>query len=420
MESLLTDRAAHVLESKQNSAQKKLRPASPSNAGHTIRFCHFTSTHTALKSRSFHRQCLPLAEAGFNIRYISPASVDGILPNVEFVQIPGSRSVIGSLFSQISLLRAILRQDADVYHFQDPQVLPLALALKLLFRKRVIYDAYEDFPSIAAQKLSSPESLRPLAKKLMAAAESYASRKLDAVLTADPLTLHRLARIGSSEKRVLYNFPNLHFFPQTGNVTKRFDLVYRGGLSQRAGTFLLLEALRLLAADNVRPTLLLIGYSDGAQADETLRQQIDALGLTAQVEIRGRIPHEGMAAALGSARIGICPLLDTPKFRLNIPVKIFEYWACGLPVIASDLPPSRPFMRGSDAGVLCPPGDALALASSIADLLGDFERVQRMGRCGRAIVEHRLNNQSEARKLISLCTKLITSSHSGSREQAHA
>lgn len=420
METITTERATREDDVTHLSAHSKCHIAPFANVARQIRFCHFTSVHTSLKSRSFHRQCLPLAEAGFNIRYVSPASIDGVLPNLQFVQISKNDSAIGFLSSQISLLRAILRQDADIYHFQDPQVLPVALALKLFFRKRVIYDAYEDFPSMAAQKAPIPASLRPLAQKLMAAAESYTSQKLDAILTADHLTLRRFAGIGSSEKRVLYNFPNLDFFPLQHSPLKRFDLVYRGGLSERAGTFLLLDALRLLAADNVRPSLLLLGYTDGAQADKTLRQKIATLGPASQVEIRGRIPHDEMAAALGSARIGICPLLDTPKFRLNIPVKIFEYWACSLPIIASDLPPSRPFMRGSAAGLLCPPGDAGALARSIADLLDNPAEAQKMGRRGRAIIERRFNNQTEARKLISLCRKMAASPRSRDGDHAHA
>lgn len=419
METLVTNREAHELETTQPFAHTKVHGIDDRRR---ITFCHFTTVHTALKSRSFHRQCLPLAEAGFDVRYISPAPVKDAAENIAFIQITPKRRAFGFLRRHMSLLRTLLRQNSDIYHFQDLQVLPLALALKLLFHKRVIYDAYEDFPSMVAQKASIASALRPLARKLMSATESFASRKLDAVLTADPLTLRRFARSddGASEKRVFYNFPNLAFFPRPHSSVKRFDVVYRGGLSTRAGTFLLLDALRLLVIQNAPVRLLLLGYSDGPLEDHALRQRVAALGLADQVEIRGRIPHEEMASALGSARVGVCPLLDTPKFRLNIPVKIFEYWACGLPVIASDLPPSRPFMRGSDACVVVPPNDASALAGSIADLLRDPGKARQMGERGRAMIERRLNNRTEVRKLIALCGKLAGSPHDGSRGYANA
>ncbi len=296
------------------------------------------------------------------------------------------------------LLAMLLTQCASVYHFQDPQLLPLALALKLLFRRRVIYDAYEDFPSMAANKRAIPRFLRPLAAKLVAAIESLAARAFDGVMTADPFTLRRLARIGTSRKLVFYNFPNLDFFPPPRPCTKRFDVVYRGGISERAGTYDLLDAMKILAAP--RPvSLLLLGYFDHAADEAAIRARIRLLGLDSSVEIHGRIDHEDMAGALSEARVGVCPLHAEPKFLLNIPVKVFEYWACGLPVVSTDLPPIRPFLRDRRTGLLVPPGKARPLAQSIAWLLDHPQEASRMGARGREFVTERLNNASEVHKL---------------------
>ncbi|HEY6465118.1 MAG TPA: glycosyltransferase [Candidatus Acidoferrales bacterium] len=388
-----------------------------SDSGRTV-ICHFTTAHSALKSRSFHRQFLPLAQAGISVRYVSPAPGEGLRDGIHFVPLSQPASGSRALPNHARLLRTLLQQHADIYHFQDPQLLPLGLLFKLCFRKRVIYDAYEDFPSMAANKSSLPRMLRPIAAHLIAAAEAFAARVFDAVTTADPLTMRRLARQGRSRKLVFYNFPNLDFFSAPPVTEKRFDLVYRGGLSERTGTFLLLDALRLLVNDRPSMRLLLLGYTDSPEADRHLHARIAALGLSSNIEIRGRIPHEEMAAALAEARIGVSPLLDIPKFRLNIPVKIFEYWACGQPVIASDLPPSRPFVRNSAAAVLFPPGDTFALARAIANLLEHPARASEMGQCGRAIIEQRLNNAPESRKLLSLCRSLIPAS-SLAQERKH-
>ena len=126
----------------------------------------------------------------------------------------------------------------------------------------------------------------------------------------------------------------------------------RARLSERAGTFLLLDAMRILSVRGKDCKLLLIGYFDDDAAKNKLRGYIKALALESNVEIRGRLDHESMSSALGEARIGVSPLQPIPKFLLNIPVKIFEYWACGLPVVASDLPPMRPFFRDGEAGLL--------------------------------------------------------------------
>jgi glycosyltransferase involved in cell wall biosynthesis len=372
----------------------------------TFTFCHFTNAHTELKSRSFHRECIPLAASGIDVRHVAPAGIQGVRDGVSLIDLPDGKSRLRRLASFPSILGELIRQDANLYHFQDPELLPLAVVLRLLFGKRVVYDAYEDFPSMVANKTSIPRCLQPAAAKIVAAAEFLAACCLDGLMTADPLTLRRFARAGMSRKLVFYNFPNLDYFPPPRDSAKTFDVVYRGGLSKRAGTFVLLDALRLLANRGRRVRLLLIGYFDHSAAEKTLRGRIRALGLEPCVEICGRIPHEEMAKMLSQARIGVSPLQAVPKFLRNIPVKVFEYWACGLPVVASDLPPIRPFLLGTRAGLLFRADNVAELAQSIGWLLDHADAATRMGKRGREAIVSRLNNQNELRKLRRFCMQL--------------
>ncbi|MBZ5693766.1 MAG: glycosyltransferase family 4 protein [Acidobacteriia bacterium] len=380
-----------------------------------ITVCHFTTAHTQRKSRSFHREFLPLAACGIGVRYVAPMQGGVRHDGMNFIALPQSMNRSRFVLGLPSVFATLLRQNANLYHFQDPQLLPLAFALKLIFRKKVVYDAYEDFPSMAASKRSIPRFLRPLAAGIVAAIESLAARCFDGLMTADPFTLRRLARQGKSSKLVFYNFPNLDFFPAPrARREKSFDVVYRGGISERTGIHVLLEALRLLEAQRLigkrsKPArLLLIGYFDDAAAEDRLRAHIRALGLESNVEIRGRIEHEEMAEALGEARIGVCPLQPVPKFLLNIPVKIFEYWACGLPVVASDLPPIRPFFRNGSGGYLVQPGDPEELARCIAWLLDHPDEAAHMGQHGRELVVQRFNNAGETHKLRKFCARIAT------------
>ncbi|HTV58544.1 MAG TPA: glycosyltransferase family 4 protein [Verrucomicrobiae bacterium] len=372
-------------------------------------FCHFTLSHSELKSRTFHRQCLPLAAAGFQVRYLSPAGCDSRHAGIELVRLPRRTGRLRRILAWPRLLVSLHRQRAALYHFQDPELLPIAFALKKILRKRVLYDAYEDFPAMALQSSSIPRFLRPLVSRGVAAIERLAARSFDGIVTADPLTLRRLARAGNSRKVVLYNFPNLDFFPPPAESLrpKEFELVYRGGLSERAGTYLLLEAVRILRERGRVVRLLLIGYADGASSECFLRDRISAAGLAPFTEISGRIPHERMASALARARIGVSPLLATSKFQINIPVKVFEYWACGLPVISSDLRPVWPFFRSVHAGLLFPAGDAHALALSIQWLLDHRTEAESMGRAGRAAIVQRFYNRGEAARFSRFCRRII-------------
>lgn len=351
---------------------------------------------------------MPLAAAGMKVRYVTPADIKGRRSDVDFESLQRTRSRVRSLFASPALIQVLLKQNANLYHFQDPELLPVALALKLIFHKRIVYDAYEDFPSMALNKGSFPAALRPLAAKAVAALECLAAHCFDGVMTADALTLRRFARTGKSGKLVFFNFPNLDLFPSPRTKTKQFDVVYRGGLSVRAGTLVLLEAMRLLADRGKPASLLLIGYFDDAVFENGLRERVRELGPSVNVELRGRMKHEDMAEALSQARVGVSPLQDIPKFRLNIPVKVFEYWACGLPVVASDLPPIRPFFKNVGGGFTYQPGDAAELARSIGWLLDHPNAAVQMGRNGRLAVEQRFNNQGEVHKLREFFMRIAT------------
>jgi glycosyltransferase involved in cell wall biosynthesis len=395
------DGSANVCRTANSSGRESV---ARSIAGFTL--CHFSTGHAELKSRSFHRQCIPLAASGVRVRYVSPAPFQGTSRGIDFVRVPKRTSRLRRVFAGVALVKSLLAQRADVYHFQDTELFPAALALKLACRKRVVYDAYEDFPSMARGSARVPRILKPLAEKAVAGLEQLASHFFDGVMTADPITMRRIARAGDCQKLVFYNFPNLDFFPTPPPGPKIFDLVYRGGIADRAGTAILLDAMHLLSMNGRRMRLLLLGYFDNSAAEAALRERISRMGLAPSVELQGRLDHEKMAQTLSLARVGVSPLQDIPKFRINIPVKIFEYWACGLPVIASDLPPMRPFVRNLDAGLLFPPGDAGALSMCIGWMLDHPLEANQMGRRGRKAIVERFNNESESRKFREFCIRI--------------
>jgi glycosyltransferase involved in cell wall biosynthesis len=301
-----------------------------------------------------------------------------------------------------------LKQRADIYHVHSPELIPAGLLLRLVFGKKVVYDTREDFPSMMLTKTYLPQRWRPAASRLILAIEGLAARFLNGVITADAGSLRPLARKGRSRKLVFYNFPNLKFFPESKSPRKQYDLVYRGGLSERAGTFVLLRAVRLLMNRGVPVRLLLFGYTDNRESEQFLKDFLVAHGIQHLVTLRGIIPHDEMASTLSLARIAVCPLQKIPKFMNNIPVKVFESWACGLPVIATDLPPIRPFFAGRKLGMLVKPGDAHDLAHAIRQLLASPNLIDEYGRHARRVVLERYNIGMEIPKLLSLYERVLS------------
>ncbi len=107
-----------------------------------------------------------------------------------------------------------------------------------------------------------------------------------------------------------------------------------------------------------------------------------------RVTFTGALPHDAMPACLAAADIGVAPFDAGAHAPLQIdffwsPLKLFEYMASGLPVVAPRLPRLAALVAGGVEGLLYEPGDPEGLASALRALL-DPARRQAMGRAARA------------------------------------
>jgi glycosyltransferase involved in cell wall biosynthesis len=374
----------------------------------SARVVHISTVHPTFDQRIFHRECVTLADNGFTVTLIVHADHSGDRDGVRLTSLgplqsgPFRLRVIDRLRETKKALRLALSSGGDVYHIHDPELLPVALALKRKTGARVIYDCHEDNVGYALQKTYIPRPLRRSIAALVSFYEKRAATRLDAVVTADEGLCRRFERLGAHAVTV-YNFPRLDLFHEAPDVEKSFDLVYHGSLPRYhiQECFAIDDAL-LRRGRRVR--WLLFGRFDDLR---WAQEQVAARGATQRFVLGGAIPAEQVAASVATARIGIIPLPDLPKFQHNIPTKLFEFMALGLPVVLSDLPPSRPFVGDGKCAVMVPPSDAEAYAEAIIGLLDRPERRREMGEEGRRRVMSRYNWSSEGEKLVGLYRGLL-------------
>jgi glycosyltransferase involved in cell wall biosynthesis len=112
-----------------------------------------------------------------------------------------------------------------------------------------------------------------------------------------------------------------------------------------------------------------------------------AMGLSG-ITILGAVPHEAMPATLAASDVGVAPFDVAAHAPLALdfywsPLKVFEYMASGLPVVAPRIPRLAGLVADGEEGVLYEPPTAHALADAIESLLDD-ERRRRMGAAARA------------------------------------
>ncbi len=154
-----------------------------------------------------------------------------------------------------------------------------------------------------------------------------------------------------------------------------------GSFYRYQGLQCLLDAMTIIRRTMPSVHLLLVG--DGEAAPE-LKQQADRLALSACITWAGRIPYLEVPTWIGAMTLCVAPFRGDRGE--TSPVKIFDYLACGKPVIASAIPSvSATFVQ--EAGVdLVPPDDPVALAQAVLVLLNDPDRQAHMAALGRRFV----------------------------------
>jgi glycosyltransferase involved in cell wall biosynthesis len=153
------------------------------------------------------------------------------------------------------------------------------------------------------------------------------------------------------------------------------------------------EAARRLLERGEEISFMAIG---GGPELEPLRERLRGWGVSGErFVMTGAQAHERVPSLLSGADIGVAPFdlsAHAPLREFGFywsPLKVFEYMACGLPVVTIDVKPLNEIVREGREGVLYRSGDVAALAERIRELAADGEARVRMGESGRErVVAH--------------------------------
>lgn len=158
------------------------------------------------------------------------------------------------------------------------------------------------------------------------------------------------------------------------------------------GNTVLLQAL-----DRVPEAKLILA---GVYSPETYREELKEMKGWAQVEECGFLDRKGIADVFSRSGAGVVTLLPIQNYLVSLPVKMFEYMAAGLPVIASDFPLWKEIIEKNNAGICVNPEDPDSISHAIQSLLDNPTASEQMGQKGRKLVLEKYNWAIEEKKLL--------------------
>ncbi len=401
-----------------------LGPAGPE------RVCVMTSVHPAADVRIYHKQAMTLSRAGYDVVLIAPAgpgecrplgtTTDGHGPArtgacVRLVRVDLPAGRLGRMTVGAARVAAAgWRTRAAVYHLHDPELLPWGFLLKVL-GKRVVYDVHEDYPEQVRSKHYLPLFLRGVVSSLVGFAEKAICARLDGVVCATDAIAAKFyqrtgrLRIQHGHVVIVRNYPELsavnveaQAVRRKPGIGQRFRLVHLSGtLTPERGVTSMVRAMELL---DDRFELVLAGRFVTPEYEANVR----AMAGFRRVRYVKPVPHGQVWGLYEECDAGLVCLLPLERYKVSLPVKMFEFMAAGLPVIASDFPFFRELVEGNGCGVCVDPEAPERIASAARRLAGDAGLVRQMGEMGRRAVLEKYSWEAEAQTLLGLYRTLGT------------
>lgn len=367
--------------------------------------CHITTVHPAMDVRIFHKECRTLVQAGYEVHLVAPHDKTETVEGVQIHPLPMLRGRLRRMI-QMPLLafRAVrrIRPRPVVCHFHDPELLPMAQALRLA-GLRMVFDVHENVAQSMLTKPYIPRPLRPLA------CQGY--RLIENIFSRGMATVHVLDTIAAgyrSPKVTVRNLPDVADGPAPsppGN--SRPVLIYCGGVCKLRGSDVLLNLAAELNRRNLDFEMRLVGEASPASLAQQTREWIDQHGLADKVKLVGKVPYHQAQVEIAAADIGLCLLTPAPNYLNSLPVKLLEYMMHSKPSLVTDIPCWRQYVTDIGAGLMVQIDDIDKVADAAQKLMQDRPMALQMGQLGRQAVINELCWQKEKLKLLAFYDEMI-------------
>ena len=279
---------------------------------------------------------------------------------------------------------------ADIYHLHDPELIPAGLKIKKLGSK-VIFDSHEDLPK---QLLGKPYLNKPTKIVLSKTFEWYERWKcpgFDAIIAATPFIREKFLKINPNTVDIK-NFPLLDELasPSTWSQKKN-EIAYVGVNCRIRGIEEMVSAMEY--TQGVRMNLA------GRFIEQDIEEKVKNHPAWSKINELGYANRLQVNDILAKSKAGLVTLHPVINYINALAVKMFEYMAASIPVIASNFPLWRDIVEENQCGICVDPLDPKAIGEAIQYLVSHPEEAEEMGKNGRQAVEEKYNWSIEEKKL---------------------
>lgn len=367
----------------------------------TIKVCHLSTVHSKKDIRVFFKECRTLAANGYEVSYITQGKHDEVIDDVK-LQGTGKPIIKNRILRMTvgcrRMVKIALKEDADIYHIHDSELLRFIKVLKK-GGKKVVYDSHEHLPMQIMEKEWLPSGLRKIISKIAGGFEMSRVRYMDLIFVVADKTYERFVNHGVDIVK-LENFPIFGEFKDIKvNYEIKKDLrkiCYTGAVWIERG----LDTM-CMAAGLTDCTFVIAGRIDHSEPDKFIAE------FGNNIIFPGYLSREGVVKLYEESIAGVCLFKPYPNNMIDPPTKIFEYMAAGIPVIASDFESITKVIGRYKCGICINPLDVGKIQKAMQYVIDNPEIAEMMGKNGRNAIGTELNWEIHSKVLIDAYEKLL-------------
>lgn len=368
-----------------------------------MNICMATVAHQAFDHRIFHKEAKSAVAAGHAVTLIAPADKDEVRDGVRILAVPRWFGPIGRVRAAIQVFWRGCRTKADIYHFHDPELMPFFWIVRAVKRKKVVADIHEYFPQVIQARTWIPPVLRRAAGAILRGLDAVNARLVDAVVVVTPSMVPLFP--GAGRCIVVRNMASMEFGLNAYqmNLEREYDVAHLGSMTSSRAR-MIARVAEELERRKVPCEWLLLGISD--EGATWLRRNTTP-NIFERLHCVPHISHDHVPCYLKACKVGFNYHPYEARFLVSIPLKIFEYLCCGLPVVCTALPHVAEFMEEVDCGELVADNEPSSFADAIESLLKNPSLAREKARRGHEAILRQHCWEREAEKLMKLYDDLI-------------
>lgn len=196
------------------------------------------------------------------------------------------------------------------------------------------------------------------------------------------------------------NIKQFSYVPEAEDREGEIIILFAARLLRGKGLDDLVQAVRLLNRHNRRFRLDVAGIIDDDTREAIPLAEIERLHGKGEINWLGQV--QDMPALLAAVHVVALPT----RYGEGLPRILLEAAACGRPVVTTDMPGCREFVKDGVNGRLVTPGSVEQLSAALASLQSREERV-RLGLAGRQLVEQEYTQDKVVGQYRSIYNQLV-------------